>query len=203
MTICLVYTSTSTFRASLLLLLLLLLHHNFKGFCNPHTFTKLYTDVRRSRPYNFSALYYSLFYLWFYVESDDGYTRSVQKVSDLNFSRLNKSSTGSVHLCRCGGAFMRMRDFFPACRKNQSPAVGRWLCKCCERSSDCQLLQNDGTTWAALLHKILPKAWQYPSGNYSKDSTGFRGCHEYHRNKRVVQPHQRWLHVSWQRTTSW
>ena len=26
----------------------------------------------------------------------------------------------------------------------QSPAVGRWLCKCCERSSDCQLLQNDG-----------------------------------------------------------
>ena len=29
--------------------------------------------------------------------------RSVQKVSDLNFSRLNKSSTESVHLCRCGG----------------------------------------------------------------------------------------------------
>ena len=31
------------------------------------------------------------------------YTRSVQKVSDLNFSRLNKSSTGSVHHSRCGG----------------------------------------------------------------------------------------------------
>jgi len=30
-------------------------------------------------------------------------TRSVQKVSDLNFSRINKSSTGSVHHCRCGG----------------------------------------------------------------------------------------------------
>jgi len=28
---------------------------------------------------------------------------SVQKVSDLNFSRINKSSTGSVHHCRCGG----------------------------------------------------------------------------------------------------
>jgi hypothetical protein len=31
------------------------------------------------------------------------YTWSVQKVSDLNFSRLNKSSAGSVHHCRCGG----------------------------------------------------------------------------------------------------
>jgi len=31
------------------------------------------------------------------------HTRSVQKVSDLNFSRLNKASTGSVHHCRCGG----------------------------------------------------------------------------------------------------
>ena len=30
-------------------------------------------------------------------------TWSVQKVSDLNFSRINKSSTGSVHHCRCGG----------------------------------------------------------------------------------------------------
>jgi len=30
-------------------------------------------------------------------------TWSVQKVSDLNFYRLNKSSMGSVHHCRCGG----------------------------------------------------------------------------------------------------
>ena len=30
-------------------------------------------------------------------------TRPVQKVSDLNFFRLNKSSTGSVHHCGCGG----------------------------------------------------------------------------------------------------
>jgi hypothetical protein len=49
---------------------------------------------------------------------------------------------------------------------------------------DCQLLQNDRTTQAAVLHQILPKAWQYPSGNYSKDATGFPGrCHEYHRIK--------------------
>jgi hypothetical protein len=32
-----------------------------------------------------------------------GYTRAVQKVSDLNFYRLNKSSTGSVLHCGCGG----------------------------------------------------------------------------------------------------
>jgi len=44
---------------------------------------------------------------------------SVQKVSDLNFSRINKSSTVSVHHCICGGAFMHMREFFPACRKCQ------------------------------------------------------------------------------------
>ena len=31
------------------------------------------------------------------------HTWSVQKVSDLNFSRINKSSTGSVHHCTCGG----------------------------------------------------------------------------------------------------
>ena len=31
------------------------------------------------------------------------YTRAVQKVSDLNFFRLNKSSTGSVLHCGCGG----------------------------------------------------------------------------------------------------
>jgi hypothetical protein len=57
------------------------------------------------------------------------------------------------------GTFMRMREFFPVYRKCQSPAVGRWLCKCCERSSDCQLLvlQNDGKTWAVVLHRILPK----------------------------------------------
>ena len=30
-------------------------------------------------------------------------TRAVQKVSDLNFFRLNKSSTGSVLHCGCGG----------------------------------------------------------------------------------------------------
>jgi len=30
-------------------------------------------------------------------------TWSVKKISDLNFSRINKSSTGSVHHCRCGG----------------------------------------------------------------------------------------------------
>jgi len=36
-------------------------------------------------------------------------------------------------------------------------------------------LQNDETTRAAVLHQILPKAWRYPSGNYSKDSTGLRG----------------------------
>ena len=34
------------------------------------------------------------------VEED---TWSVQKVTDLNFSRINKSSTGSIHHCRCGG----------------------------------------------------------------------------------------------------
>jgi hypothetical protein len=28
---------------------------------------------------------------------------SVQKVSDLNFSRIKQSSTGSVHHCTCGG----------------------------------------------------------------------------------------------------
>jgi len=50
------------------------------------------------------------------------------------------------------GTFMRMREFLPAYRYRQSPAVGRWLCTCCERSADCQLLQNDGTNWAALLH---------------------------------------------------
>jgi len=30
-------------------------------------------------------------------------TRAIQKVSDLNFFRLNKSSTGSVLHCGCGG----------------------------------------------------------------------------------------------------
>ena len=39
------------------------------------------------------------------------------------------------------GTFMRMHEFYPACRKRQSPAVGQWLCKCCERSSDCQLTE--------------------------------------------------------------
>ena len=34
---------------------------------------------------------------------ETGCTWSVQKVSDLNFSRINKSSTVSVHHCRCGG----------------------------------------------------------------------------------------------------
>ena len=33
----------------------------------------------------------------------NSYTRAVQKVSDLNFFRLNKSSTGSVLHCGCGG----------------------------------------------------------------------------------------------------
>jgi len=34
---------------------------------------------------------------------ETNYTWCVQKVSDLNFSRINKSSTGSVYHCRCGG----------------------------------------------------------------------------------------------------
>jgi len=41
------------------------------------------------------------------TKSDDGkispHTRAVQKVSDLNSFRLNKSSTGSVLHCECGG----------------------------------------------------------------------------------------------------
>jgi len=111
------------------------------------------------------------------------YTWCVQKVSDLNFSRINKAREVSI-IVDVEETFIRMHEFFPAFRKRQSPAVRRWLCKCCERSSDCELLQNDGKTWAAVLHQILPKAWRYPSGNYSKDPTGFRGrWHEYHTNK--------------------
>ena len=37
-------------------------------------------------------------YIYIYI-----YTRAVQKVSDLNFFCLNKSSTGSVLHCGCGG----------------------------------------------------------------------------------------------------
>ena len=82
------------------------------------------------------------------------------------------------HLCACV-------NFFPPIESVSSlQSVDDCLCKCYERSSDCQLLQNDGTTRTAVLHQILPKAWRYPSGNYSKDSTGLRGrCHEYHTNK--------------------
>jgi hypothetical protein len=55
------------------------------------------------------------------------------------------------------GIFMRMREFYPAYRKRQYPAVGRWLCTCCKRSSDWQLLQNDGTTRAAYCIKFCQK----------------------------------------------
>jgi len=44
---------------------------------------------------------YICIYIYIYT-----HTRSIQKVSDLNFSRINKSSTGSVHHCRCGGGHL-------------------------------------------------------------------------------------------------
>jgi len=37
------------------------------------------------------------------LDFEHAYTRAVQKVSDLNFFRLNKSSMGSVLHCGCGG----------------------------------------------------------------------------------------------------
>jgi hypothetical protein len=94
-------------------------------------------------------------------------------------------------------------EFFLARRKRQSVTVGLWVRKCSDRSSDCQLLRNDGMTWAAILHQILPKAWRYPSENHSQDSTGFRGrCHEHLTHKGVIQPLQRWPHICGQRTAS-
>jgi hypothetical protein len=72
------------------------------------------------------------------------HTWAVQKVSGLNVFRLNHQAR-EVPAVDEEGTFMRMRELFPAYRKRQSPAVSRLLCTCCERSADCQVLQNDGT----------------------------------------------------------
>jgi len=78
------------------------------------------------------------------------------------------------HLCACV-------NFFPPI---ESVSSRQSVDDCVSVVNTRQLLQNDGTTRAAVLHQILPKAWRYPSGNYSKDSTGLWGrCHDYHTNK--------------------
>jgi len=47
------------------------------------------------------------------------YTWSVQKVLDLNFSRINNQAREVSIIVDVEGTFMRMRDFFPAYRKRQ------------------------------------------------------------------------------------
>jgi len=51
-----------------------------------------------------------------------------------------------------------------ACSQNVSESVYTACIAFCE---------NDGTTQAAVLHQILPEAWQQPRENHSEDSVGF------------------------------
>ena len=44
---------------------------------------------------------------------------SVQKVSDLNFSRINKQAREVSIIVDVEGTFMCMREFFPTYRKRQ------------------------------------------------------------------------------------
>ena len=52
---------------------------------------------------------------------------------------------------------VRMRDFFPACRKRQLLASSIWVRRCVVLASIFHFKENDGTIGAALLHQILPE----------------------------------------------
>ena len=131
------------------------------------------------------------------------HTRVVQKVSDLNFFRLNKSTTESVLHCGCGGdiyahawIFSRLQIASVACSRSMTVYVlwalgGLSIIAKWRNELSSVIALNFAKSLAILKLKLF------------KDSTGFRGlCHEYHTNKRVVQPLQRWRHISGQRTTS-
>ena len=131
-------------------------------------------------------------------------TRSVQKVLDLNFFCLNKSSTGSVLHCGCGGdiyahAWISFRLQIASVAGSRSMIVyvlwalsglsiiAKWRN---ELSSVIALkfCQKLGDTQVETIRKI-----QQAFGDDAMSIT---------RIKRVVQLLQRWRHISGQRTTS-
>lgn len=101
--------------------------------------------------------------------------RPVEKILNRKISYLRKRRKRAVSRRIIVEELIIVCEYLSVRHKGKSLGVGLWERKCRGRLSDCEVLQNDATTFPKMSQYNLPSAFQYPNRNFPQYLMGFRG----------------------------